>query len=292
MDPKEDKKVVVICPKCKIKLKVDENKLKPEGTRFKCPKCSATLIVKKPKREVLTGKVDTKKILIAHSNPNIVNEITDLLKDKGFQFIIAKDGIEAMVKTLKEQPFIALVEVSLPKILGFEVCRRLKLREETKNIKFILITSVYDKTRYIREPESLHDADDYIDEHKISELLLEKIQALQEQQKTKEKPPEPRIEKKIEEEKKETVVSTVELKDDSIERAKRLARTIISDIYLYNTAKADKSILNNTFYSDFASEIKEGLKLYESRISPDVRAKGDFFREAINDFIEKKRKSL
>lgn len=284
--------MVVICPKCKIKLKVDENKLKPEGTRFKCPKCSATLIVKKPKREVLTGKVDTKKILIAHSNPNIVNEITDLLKDKGFQFIIAKDGIEAMVKTLKEQPFIALVEVSLPKILGFEVCRRLKLREETKNIKFILITSVYDKTRYIREPESLHDADDYIDEHKISELLLEKIQALQEQQKTKEKPPEPRIEKKIEEEKKETVVSTVELKDDSIERAKRLARTIISDIYLYNTAKADKSILNNTFYSDFASEIKEGLKLYESRISPDVRAKGDFFREAINDFIEKKRKSL
>lgn len=292
MDPKEEKKVVVICPKCKIKLKIDENKIKPEGTRFKCPKCSATLIVKKPKKEVPAAKVDTKKILIAHSNPNVINEITNLLKDKGFHFITAKDGIEAMVKTLKEQPFLALVEVSLPKILGFEVCRRLKAREETKNIKFILITSVYDKTRYIREPESLHDADDYIDEHKISELLIEKIQSLYPQQKTEEISQQLKVEKKAEEEKKADVLPKIEIKDDSIERAKRLARTIISDIYLYNTTKADKAILNNTFYSDFASEIKEGLKLYESRISPEVRAKGDFFREAIDDFIEKKRKSL
>jgi len=297
--------VVIICPKCKTKLKVDENKIKPEGTRFKCPKCEASLIVKKPKKEILAGKVDTKKILVAHSNPNIINEITSLLKDKGFEILVAKDGIEAMVKTLKEQPFLALIEVSLPKILGFEVCRRLRAREETRNVKFILITSLYDKTRYIREPESLHDADDYIDEHKISESLLEKIQTLSSKQRLEEKvsdakikeqpvekkPTETKIEKKVEE-KKEIPISTTEIKDEGIERAKRLARTIISDIYLYNTAKADKSILNNTFYTDFAPEIKEGLKLYESRIPAEIRSKGDFFREAINDFIEKKRKLL
>ena len=52
--------------------------------------------------------------------------------------------------------------------------------------------------------------------------------------------------------------------DEKIERARRLARTIISDIYLYNTSKADESIRNNTFSSVFVPEIKEGLKLYET----------------------------
>ena len=80
--------------------------------------------------------------------------------------------------------------------------------------------------------------------------------------------------------------------DEKIERARRLARTIISDIYLYNTAKADESIRNNTFSSVFVPEIKEGLKLYENRIAQEVRDKGDFFKEVLRDFLENKKKAL
>jgi len=45
---KEEQHVVVMCPKCKTKLKVDETRLSPEGSRFKCPKCATVLVVKKP----------------------------------------------------------------------------------------------------------------------------------------------------------------------------------------------------------------------------------------------------
>jgi predicted Zn finger-like uncharacterized protein len=298
--------VVVICPKCKTRLKVDDGKLKPEGSRFKCPKCGTFLLVKKPQQATESKPADNRKILVAHSNPNIVNEITSLLGKNGFRTITAADGIEAMVKTIKELPFLVIIEVSLPKIFGFEVCKRMKSRAETKDTRFILISSIYDKTRYKREPFSLHDADDYIEEHQIPELLIGKVTALKAGKPEKaevkheikaEKPTASPVTESLPEEKAETrtlpVAETVQPGiDEKIERAKRLARTIISDIYLYNTPKADKAIRNDTFFADFAAEIREGLKLYDNRIAQDVRSRGDFFRDAINDFLHNKKKNF
>jgi predicted Zn finger-like uncharacterized protein len=293
--------LVVICPKCKTKLKVAEEKLTPGGSRFKCPKCSAVLLVKKP-LPVPEKPVEGIKILVAHSNPVIANDIISLLKKKGYGTITASDGIETMVKAIKELPSIAIVEVGLPKIYGFEVCKRLKLRPETKLMKFILVNSVYDKDRYKREPESFYGADDYIEEHLISELLIDSIHALTGKEPAGKK--EEKVEKIPGTALKETIAPKEEplqqpeekraqpSADDKIERARRLARTIISDIYLYNTAKADEAIRNDTFYPVFAPEIKEGLKLYDNRIAREVRALGDFFQEALTNFIEGKKKIL
>jgi len=268
--------VVVICPKCKMRLRVDEAKIAGGGSRFKCPKCSTALLVKKP-APVSEKPIDNIKVIVAHSNPAIANEITTLLSENGFQIISAVDGIEAMVKSLKGRPFLAVIEVGLPKIHGFEVCKRLKGRPETKGMKFILISSPFDKNKYRREPESLYEADDHIEEHRISELLIHSVNALKGGEPPKKEEKETETEK-IEQPTQETVVTKAEAKpkppapaaikpapaaDEQIERARRLARTIVSDIYLYNTAKADESIRNNTFSSVFASEMREGLKLYE-----------------------------
>ena len=295
--------MVVICPKCKTKLKVDDGKLTEAGSRFKCPKCSTVLLVKKP-APVQEKPMDNIKVLVAHSNPAIINEIVSLLNQNGYETITASDGIEAMVKTIKELPFLAVIEVSLPKIYGFEVCKRLKARPETKWMKFILISSPYDKNRYRREPESFYDADDYIEEHRITGLLIDSINTFRSKkpdekkeervEKPAEAPVKEKTEQKTEPETKpaEKVTVSSSSSDDKIERARRLARTIVSDIYLYNTAKADESIRNNTFTSVFVPEIKEGLKLYESRIAQEVRDKGDFFKEVLKDFLENKKKSL
>ena len=292
--------MVVICPKCKTKLKVDDGKISPGGSRFKCPKCSTILLVKRP-LPVPEKVVDNVKILVAHSNPAVSNEITSLLQENSYRTITAADGIETMVKSIKELPFLAVIEVGLPKIYGFEVCKRLKLRPETKGMRFILVSSVYDKSRYKRDPESLYDADDYIEEHRISELLMNSIAALRgkEPEKKEEQIEKPRVEPLksaskpgtellLHPEEKEVQTAV----DEKIERARRLARTIISDVYLYNTSKADESIRNNTFAAVFASEMKEGLKLYESRIPQEIRARGDFFKEALKNFIEAKKKIL
>jgi predicted Zn finger-like uncharacterized protein len=293
--------VVVVCPKCKTRLKVDEGKIKAEGSRFKCPKCRTVLLVKKP-AALPKKKLDKNKILVAHSNASAADEITSILTQNGFQTITSVDGIDAMIKATKELPFLTIVDVGLPKIFGFEVCKRLRQRAETKEMKFILIGSVFDKKRYMREPESLHGADDYVDEQRISELLIEKVNKIkgvkieEKPEEKVEKPPEkPRVEEpeqKVAPETKPEVTTFKPAVGDHVERARRLARAIVSDIYLYNTAKANESIVDGTFYSVFDNEVKEGLKIYENRITEKVRAQGDYFREEIDKFIANKKKTL
>lgn len=305
--------MVVICPKCKVKLKVDDAKLSFAGSRFRCPKCSTVLVVKKP-TEHIKNKLDSSTVLLAHSNTAVRENARTILQDQGYKVITSTDGIDAMVKALKELPFLAVVEVSLPKIYGFEICKRLKSRPEMKDIKFILVPSTFDKSKYRREPVSLYGADDYIEDHDIPALLIEKINRLaaipeegaerpQSTQKSAVSSPEtPEIRSEVPGIKPETrpevgqPAASAETKpsktDEAIERARRLSRTIIDDIYLYNPAKVMASIKNGNFYAVFAPELKEGQKLYENRIAQEIRDRGNYYRDTIEDFIAKKKKEL
>jgi predicted Zn finger-like uncharacterized protein len=298
---KEDSQVVVLCPKCRAKLKVDETRLSPSGSRFRCPKCGAVLIVRKP--AVRPGKnLDTGKILVAHSNPEMINSITSILSPLGCEIITTSDGIDAVVKALREYPFLIIMEVALPKIYGFEVCKRLKSRPETKDMKFILIASIYDKKKYKREPVSLYGADDYIEEHQLSGQLFDKTVRLRGHQPAGGGPAKEAPLRPAEQQPRETQFGPAAGEavapaggtpsDDKVEKARRLARTIINDIYLYNTTKLEDSVRNDNFYTVFAAELKEGKKLYENRVSPETRAVGDFFTEAIENFLAAKKDSL
>ncbi len=40
--------MVVGCPKCKVRLNIPDEKIAPQGTKFKCPKCGVLLLVRKP----------------------------------------------------------------------------------------------------------------------------------------------------------------------------------------------------------------------------------------------------
>ncbi|MDA8079959.1 MAG: zinc-ribbon domain-containing protein [Nitrospiraceae bacterium] len=287
--------MVVICPKCKVKLKVDEARLSAEGSRFKCPKCATVLVVKKPAAHE-KKELDKQRVLVAHSKKEVAGLVESLLSAQGYKVVTATDGIEVMVKALKELPFLCITEVALPKIYGFEVCKRLKGRIETKDMKFILIPSIHDRTKYRREPVSLYGADEYVEEQDLRLQLIDMIDHLKGAAR-KEEPEKPRpakqpetVETPAEKEPAPTVGQVTS--NDKVEKAKRLARTIINDIYLYNTAKVDDAVRNDNFFSVFASEVKEGLKLYEHRIPLEVRNKEDYYRGAIEDFLAARKKTL
>ncbi len=290
--------MLIICPKCKVKLKIPDEKVSPEGSRFRCPRCSTVLLVKKPVKRF--KERDDSLVMIAHSDPTVVNKVSRMLTSEGYRVITASDGIEAMVKSLKEHPFLVIVDVALPKIYGFEVCKRIKERKETEDIKVILITSVYDRSRYKREPSSLYGADEMIEEPEIENQLLEKIRLLKEGKKEEYKKEEPSLQapstvsppqQQFEQHSyTETKVESTE--DADIQRARRLVRTILSDILLYNPKQVEESIRNGTFKEAFSNQLKEGYKLYQARIPQEVRDKGDFFNEEIEKFLEEKKRNM
>lgn len=71
------------------------------------------------------------------------------------------------------------------------------------------------------------------------------------------------------------------------ELAKRLARTIVSDIALYNPAKVKEGIEKDDIFEILKDEMEEGRKLYLSRIEPSIAADHHFFEQAIVDVLIK-----
>ncbi len=69
------------------------------------------------------------------------------------------------------------------------------------------------------------------------------------------------------------------------EAANRLARTICSDVSLYNEAKIVKGIQEDTFFDLLRDELEEGRQLYRSRVSPELAARTHFYDRAIVDVI-------
>jgi len=74
---------------------------------------------------------------------------------------------------------------------------------------------------------------------------------------------------------------------DAPDRARRLARTIVSDIALYNKDEIKRGIQNDTLFEDLGGEIERGRKLYSSRVAPDLQRKTNFYNQAIVDVLVK-----
>lgn len=74
---------------------------------------------------------------------------------------------------------------------------------------------------------------------------------------------------------------------DTPERAVRLARTIASDISLYNEEKIIRGLTEDKLFSELADEIEEGRELYRARVSPDLYERTNFFDRAVVDIILK-----
>ena len=71
------------------------------------------------------------------------------------------------------------------------------------------------------------------------------------------------------------------------EQAKRLARTILSDILLYNQAKVKEGIEKDTLFDVLSEELAEGRKYYESMVDAALRQTTNFFNEAVIDVLLK-----
>lgn len=71
------------------------------------------------------------------------------------------------------------------------------------------------------------------------------------------------------------------------DEAKRLARTILSDILLYNQAKVKEGIEKDSLFEVLTDELAEGKKYYESMVDAEIRSETNFFNEAVVDVLLK-----
>jgi len=82
-----------------------------------------------------------KKILIADDEPNIVISLEFLMKREGFQVAVAADGAAALQTVATERPDLILLDIMLPKMDGFEICRQIRANPDWRDMKIVMLTA-------------------------------------------------------------------------------------------------------------------------------------------------------
>ena len=82
-----------------------------------------------------------KKILIVDDEPIIVRLVESRLKASGYDVISASDGQEALNTARAEKPDLIILDIMLPKMDGYRVCRLLKLDDNFRQIPIIMFSA-------------------------------------------------------------------------------------------------------------------------------------------------------
>ena len=85
--------------------------------------------------------MEKKKILVVDDEVELVKAIEIRLLKEGFEVITATDGEEALKKARKEKPDLLILDLMLPKMDGYKVCRLLKFDQKHRNTPVIMLTA-------------------------------------------------------------------------------------------------------------------------------------------------------
>ena len=114
-----------------------------------------------------------KSILIVEDEPNISDFVKGELEYEGYDVCIKEDGREGLEEALRNEYDLIILDVMLPSMNGFEICRRLKREKQSPVIMLSAKDSVMDKVNGLQI-----GADDYIAKPFAIEELLARIEVV------------------------------------------------------------------------------------------------------------------
>jgi len=117
-----------------------------------------------------------KKILVVDDEVQLVEMLKMRLEANGYYVITANDGQEGLNKAKSESPDIIILDLMLPKLDGYKVCRLLKFDEKYKEIPIIMFSARGEDSA--KQTGEQVGADAYITKPFEPEVLLEKIKEL------------------------------------------------------------------------------------------------------------------
>ena len=120
------------------------------------------------------------KILVVDDDPEIREAISLILEANGYKVVTAQDGIDGLNKLKEDKPDLMILDLLMPRLDGFGVCKELKDPRWAKysRIPIIILSSVREdasKRRYELETGVQLDVADYVEKPIEHTVLLERI---------------------------------------------------------------------------------------------------------------------
>ena len=82
-----------------------------------------------------------KKILVVDDDPYILMSLEFLMKKNGFEVMVARNGTEALEILEQRLPELVLLDIMMPDVDGYEICRHIKKSSRLKHIKVIFMSA-------------------------------------------------------------------------------------------------------------------------------------------------------
>ena len=133
-------------------------------------------IIKKKMYPLVHNNSSNKRILIVDDDPQVRKLLAVMLSSKKYETETASSGFEAGAKVVKFKPDLILLDLFMPEMSGFEVCRQIKKDPETYHIKILALTGYDSKVNRERIMEA--GADDYMAKPVMRDVLLRHVEDL------------------------------------------------------------------------------------------------------------------
>lgn len=117
------------------------------------------------------------KILIVDDSQTELSNMKYIVERLGHQAITAKDGYEGYEKTVSESPDLIFLDIVMPKMDGYELCKKISSDEKTKNIPIVLVSSRKDQFSLFMGKNN--GASDFITKPYHQEDIIERISKFQ-----------------------------------------------------------------------------------------------------------------
>ena len=180
-------------------------------------------------------------------------------------------------------PVAAVLDVALGEVLALDVIAAIRAEPRTKAMKIVLVASVYNRTAYKRKPTNLYGADDYVEQHHVSDKLPVKLQALVGSQlKLPESVSHPAHDPTVDAARARASGS------DAAERVRATAHTIVADIALYHHAEIE-SVLAGASLDSLQPALREGRRILGTLVPEGEWPSADPVLEAFQSLVDSMR---
>ena len=117
------------------------------------------------------------KILVVDDEPDIVRVVVKIMEARGHKVVTAEDGPSALEVVAGDPPDVVILDLNLPQMDGFEVCRRIKSSPQTKHIPVVMMTAAYVRVEDAQHGTEL-GADEYVTKPFLREVLVHNVERL------------------------------------------------------------------------------------------------------------------
>lgn len=123
------------------------------------------------------------KILVVDDDPDILDAVAMILESQGYNVVTARDGLEGLANLKAEHPDLMILDLMMPKMDGFGVCKELQdpRWSKYKNMPILVLTSVREEAsrrRYELETGLELQVDDYVEKPMSPDVLLDRVSKL------------------------------------------------------------------------------------------------------------------